>query len=1320
MRFHRALLLACSLILFSSLSFGQAQVYTPDNGNGTYSNPLMWGDWPDPDVIRVGDDFYLISTSMHYVPGSPILHSKDLVNWEMAGYAVDRYDEDPRYDMKGGTLYLNGSWANTLRYHNGKFYVGFCTPYGWGIKDGHFSMCVADSIQGPWKRTIFPEYLYDPGLFFDDDGKVYVVHGQGKLFVTELNEDALSVKSKPVEIWNKGFKSYDSLGGHFGMEGSHVYKINGMYYITCPAGGTEGWQVCLRSKNIYGPYEHKVIMHDDGTYPPNGLHQGGLVQLKNGDWWFVIMQDRGPIGRVPHLEPVVWKDGWPMLGRAGDAKGVVTYNKPDVGKIYSIKVPATSDEFNSPKLGLQWQWNHNPDNTRWSLKDRQGYLRLYGGYAPDLKEARNSLTQRVQGPQSSAITEMEIGHMKDGDIAGLAVFESPYGFVGIRQEGSVRRLVMVNDGKVIDSSAAIHASKVWLKARATSDGYVASFSYSLDDAHFVSLGDSLHMGLGLPWTANRFVLFNFNTIPDSKAGYVDFNWFHFAGDNTRKVSDRISYNGDCISIDGKEVFVYSAAFHYFRTPRPLWKDRLEKIKAAGFNTVETYIPWNIHELNMPAGIDDTSQFDFSELKAFLSLASDSMGLNVIARPGPFICAEWAGGGYPRWLAKYAPKTHADEFWLRSDDPEHVKWCLHWYAAVGKVLSEYQLTRKPVGGKGVIMVQIENEYNAHSTSHKEDFLRSLYGGIRKAGVEVPIFTCLTSECRGSKDSVLRNVFDAENLYVGLKDAYSCALRVEGLRHEQPNAPAYVTELQGGWFSTVKGRLSEENYSDYRHYRALELMSILGGATGLNTYMFVGGTNFAGWGARGMTTTYDYNAPIRENGSTSEKYEEASEVGTFIHRYESALIHSKGGPCAIGNAPKSLFGGVRVAPDGTQFIFLHNNDPKEGISGTATLEPGRKAGETGPMYNIDQDGRKVLVKTGAATGDSSAIDSISVKYNLGPLDTKVLVIPPGKDAASGNWWFMASVRLALHPAGEDSRSVPPAIWFHTVMKRNQAFDLEWQETKNRSLPEMGVNDCRYVMYRSDFSLKKPNTFTRLLFNTYSRDIINVQVNGKIAKRLAPSEQYAAEATRNVDKSFTPIGEGFDNAFDVTGLLKDGNNEIIALYENIGHEHGYIPMEELCGIRKAGLSDTLTEITQPLDWQVATDELNGSGQSNGQRNKTLSWEAYGLDTTMAITRKSIGGQPTGVHDALMTWYKAEFALPNGPQPEKWRLLINASGNGYIYLNGHNLGRYWEIGPQREFYLPECWLHFGEGQKNVITLGLCQTDNGAVLKAMEVAPYE
>ncbi len=509
-----------------------SSIYTADNGDGTFKNPILWGDWPDPDVIRVKDYFYMVSTSMHYVPGSPILKSRDLVNWEMAGYALNRYNENPKFDMQGGTMYLNGSWANTIKYHNGLFYVGFCTPSGWGNKQGQFSICTAKNVKGPWKRHIFPEYLYDPSLFFDDDGKVYVVHGSGKLYLTELNSDALSVKGDTIRIWDKSIdRPFGSSAQYqaYGMEGSHMYKINGYYYLTNPAGGTQGWQVCLRSKNITGPYESKIIYQDESSYPNNGLHQGGMVQLRNGDWWFIIMQDRGPIGRVPHLLPVTWVNGWPMLGENG--KGYATGKKPAIGKVYPIVHPVTSDEFNTTKLGLQWQWNHNPDDAKWSLTERKGYMRMHASLANDLKNARNTLTQRVQGPISEGTVEMDVRSLKDGNVAGFGVFEFPYAFIAVHKQLGNSSLVMVNDGKVIDSIAHFTNQKIWIRANVTHEGFLASFSYSVDGKNFILFGNKLKMGLGLTWTANRFALFNFSNRKDGVGGYADFNWFHFTGEN---------------------------------------------------------------------------------------------------------------------------------------------------------------------------------------------------------------------------------------------------------------------------------------------------------------------------------------------------------------------------------------------------------------------------------------------------------------------------------------------------------------------------------------------------------------------------------------------------------------------------------------------------------------------------------------------------------------------------------------------------------------------------------------------------------------------
>ncbi len=782
--------------------------------------------------------------------------------------------------------------------------------------------------------------------------------------------------------------------------------------------------------------------------------------------------------------------------------------------------------------------------------------------------------------------------------------------------------------------------------------------------------------------------------------------------------ERIRYDGHCLQIEGRDFFLSSASFHYFRTPRELWRDRFQKIKDAGFNTVETYVPWNWHERDLPSGLDDFSKVDLSELEAWLKMAQDEFGFYTIVRPGPFICAEWAGGGYPRWLAKFDPWT-GKEFWLRSADDAHIAWSVHWYEAVCRVFAREQITRKPKGSKGIILVQIENEYDYHKTPEKPKLLRALFGAVKKSGVDVPVFTCRTEETRGSTDPVLSQVFDCENLYVALDGAPGCAQRMVALRAQQPNAPGFVTELQGGWFSLVSERLSEENYSDARHFNAIHWMSLLGGATGLNPYMFVGGTHFGGWGARGQTTTYDYNAAIREWGALGPKYYVAKGVNEFVREYADRLVRAEGGPCELQGAPVSLFGGVRVAPDGTRFVFLHNTDAKKSVSGKVTIVPGKIAKPAGPIYNMDQNGNRVLIKADAKVGQSPDLPPFEVDYALADLGAKVLVIAPGKTAAEGVWY--PKVQDVAPPA-----PLPAPVRIASALKHHDPLDGAWRSLPaGKSLPELGVSDQRYVLYRARFSLAEADVskFVRLLVNSFSRDLVTAQVNGRLAGRLYPDEKYAAAATRNKKLSFARIRpDEFDNRFDIGSLLHAGDNEIVLLYENIGHEHGYIPMEELSGIRQAGLSADETAISKPLDWQVALDLGGVAAGWTRPDFAAKGWEAVALDTTHPLARKDNRIQPHGQRDGLLTWYRIEFELPEPSAAAAsipWRLLINASGNGFMWLNGHDIGRHWEIGPQREYYLPECWLNFGSGRKNVLMLGLRQTVNGAELRAAEVAPY-
>ena len=614
--------------------------------------------------------------------------------------------------------------------------------------------------------------------------------------------------------------------------------------------------------------------------------------------------------------------------------------------------------------------------------------------------------------------------------------------------------------------------------------------------------------------------------------------------------ERIRYDGSCMTIDGHDTFIYSAAFHYFRCPEALWRDRFAKIKEAGFNTVETYVPWNWHERTMPADRNDQSHFDFADLRRWLRMAQEEFGFYTIVRPGPFICAEFSGGAYPRWLARFRPEQ-TDGFWLRSADNTHVAWCVHWFDAVCKELAPEQITRKKAGEKGIIMIQIENEYDAHGTSNKERFLKELYRSVRRS-MDIPVFTCLTSQCRGSKDGELSQVFDCDNYYVGLNDAPSCAHRMMNLRRAQPDAPGFVTELQGGWFSLQTGTLSDQHYSDARHFRAIGLMTMLGGGTGINYYMLFGGTHLEGWGARGMTTSYDYNAAIRENGSVGNKYLEAKAIGEFIRTYESSLVRTTGGPCELQGASDKIFGGLRVAADGTRFVFLHNTDDKRPSSGQVTLLPGRISRPSAPMYNINQHGQKVLIEAGGdSQSDSMVVEPLTLDYELGPLGASVLVIPPGKSPSEGEWW------PRRQPAVRRPAQLPAPVRVASVWRREDIPSrAEWIPTHRLlSLSELDVNDFRYSLYRSRFTLSREEAaqLRYLLFNMYTRDIVSVSVNGRPAKRLFPDRADAQSwTTRDCFSRIRP--DEYDNQFAVDSLLRKGDNEIVVVYENLGHAHGY----------------------------------------------------------------------------------------------------------------------------------------------------------------------
>lgn len=525
-----------------------------DNGDGTYSNPILFADYPDSEVIRVGDDFYYQSSSFHLVPGNPIMRSKDLVNWEPAGFSIPDYRilEDARYDLDGqhGNAYGIGSWAPSLRYHDGMFY-SVC--YVWDNRpenrtgvDGVFLVSRAKSVSGPWKMNAIHARMYDPGLFFDDDGRVYVFHGQNELKVTELDADLTKVVTPEKTI----------IRGTI-CEGSHVYKVDGKYCIYNPGGGK---QHCFRSDSIYGPYEEKIVCDSELNYQGSGLHQGGLVQLKNGDWWAIIFQDYGKHGRIPFLLPVEWKDGWP------ETKPVLTYKKPEVGpakassesdSVSRIVNPDQwrSDTFdNAARIGPQWQWNHHPAADGWSLTERPGRLRLKPVRTSGaIRETQNVLVQQIFGPGDSAQVALDYSGLKDGDVAGLGLFSQHCTFIAaVRENGETRLAVMrqlYRDGKYVtqeldsvdptgiaphDDSNTARQGKIVIRADIPYLQYAVRYSYSVDGGKsFRELGSPLGMPCEFfsDWLAIRYCLFSYART--ETGGHADFDDFR----TERKTSD---------------------------------------------------------------------------------------------------------------------------------------------------------------------------------------------------------------------------------------------------------------------------------------------------------------------------------------------------------------------------------------------------------------------------------------------------------------------------------------------------------------------------------------------------------------------------------------------------------------------------------------------------------------------------------------------------------------------------------------------------------------------------------------------------------------
>ena len=520
-----------------------SKVWVADLGNGTYKNPILHADYSDPDICKVGDDFYMTASSFNAIPGLPILHSKDLVNWKLIGHALER---QAPFDHFSKPQHGNGVWAPAFRHHNGEFYIY------WGDPDFGIYMVKAKNAAGPWDAPVLVQEgkgLIDPCPLWDEDGKAYLVHAyagsragiKSILVVNKMSLDG-------TKLLDEGAIVFDGHVTHPTVEGPKFYKRNGYYYIFAPAGGvTHGWQLVLRAKSVYGPYEERVVM-DQGKTDINGPHQGGWVELMGGESWFIHFQDKEAYGRIVHLQPMKWVNDWPVIGedKDGDGKGqpVLTHKKPAAGNIYPVATPPESDEFNDNALGLQWQWHANPKATWAFPAGAKGSLRLYTDQLPaDFKNywnVPNLLLQKFPAEEFSATTKLSFRpneKIKDERV-GLIVMGESYAYLSLvsKEDGIYIAYTTVENADQCkpekeEMLSKLKGNEVYLRV-VVDKGAKCRFSYSEGGTKFKAAGQAFKATAGR-WIGAKVGIFATRPDKTNDSGYADFDWFRIQPESTK-------------------------------------------------------------------------------------------------------------------------------------------------------------------------------------------------------------------------------------------------------------------------------------------------------------------------------------------------------------------------------------------------------------------------------------------------------------------------------------------------------------------------------------------------------------------------------------------------------------------------------------------------------------------------------------------------------------------------------------------------------------------------------------------------------------------
>ena len=496
------LLAACSRSVPNGNSWG-------DLGNGRYHNPVLAADYSDPDVIRVGDKYYMVASDFHFL-GMQVLQSEDLVNWRLISQIYKRFDL-PGWEENAH--YAGGSWAPSIRWHDGRFWVYFCTP------DEGLFMSTATDPAGPWSPLHCVRAIArweDPCPFWDKDGQAYLGHslkGAGPIILHRMSPDGRELLDEGVTIYTGPT-----------AEGTKIHRLNGYYYLSIPEGGVRsGWQTVLRAKDIYGPYERRVVL-ETGSTSVNGPHQGAIVDTPFGEWWFLHFQQLDPLGRVVHLQPMHWEDGWPVIGEDYDGNGVgepvAEWVKPKVqrGKRKAF-LPASSDDFSSPELGLQWQFNHNPVDSAWSLTSHPGMLALDALPAESFEMARNTLSQKIMGFRGSYTVRLDLSEMADGQFAGLACMGKENFRAGVSQMNGSKVLFAGHLGE-----RKYNGDALWLRLSFDARDNVFQFAWSPDGKQYSDIGDPFEAHFGF-WKGARVALYSYNT--QAAAGTALFDDFTY-------------------------------------------------------------------------------------------------------------------------------------------------------------------------------------------------------------------------------------------------------------------------------------------------------------------------------------------------------------------------------------------------------------------------------------------------------------------------------------------------------------------------------------------------------------------------------------------------------------------------------------------------------------------------------------------------------------------------------------------------------------------------------------------------------------------------